>query len=496
MFTKLAQPKAAPSRRRVSGNGLSSPGKTSPTKPAASASSPTRSKASPILDLDQHLRKRDFAAALTLLRVQQRQQQEQQQREKKAAGSLQSEGVVPDVRFWRRNTWWTAYCDFQRGDIHSALAGFNLLLEEDDDEAGVDGESKTTTRHEDPFVARDKLAWHISRACCLFYLREFDSAEQEAMRLPRDALCNRLLFLLAHEKTRQSHDEASSESTLLMDRYSRLAPHSSPRDQLAVAFTSFSRRNYTEAVDAYKRLLTSMTSSRDGANGAVRVYLALCYYHLEYFDVAAELLSAYLEANPGSFFAINVKASCHFRLYGADAASSILSAFAARFPHHPAAALLDTASASIVNSATSLPLLDVVAHNHAVFCESVANSSGVPDGPAEPNTSASASTETTLQRLADSLPEARLNLALLYLRNRSLPRAQKLLEDVEPVTDAERMIKGALCALVGEHHSTRDHAFLAEKLFHVRPSCQRCIGCFVAHISPCLRDCPGGRVIA
>lgn len=442
----------------------------SPSKASQPPASPSRTAVPLVLDLERYLQTRDFAAALTLLRVQQQQHQEEQQQQKpkisNTPGSPTRQQQQPEVRFWRRNTWWKAYCDFQRGDIHGALAGFEALLQgENGDDAGT-----TNAQYEDPFVARDRIAWQISRACCLFYLQDFDGAEQQAMRVPRDVLCNRLLYLLAHEKTRglpsedKVNGEASAESAILLDRYSRLATHSSVRDQLAVAHSSFTQRNFSEAVDIYKQLLATRLKT-ENASAAVQVYLALCYFQLEYYDVAAELLTAYLESHPSSFFAVNIKACCHFRLYGADASLSVLDDFVARFPHHPTSSLADSSNIIDRNSST-LPVLDVATHNRAIFRESLVDTTSH----SRPVDMSSPSIEVTLKQLLDVVPEARTNLALYLSRNRSLSYAMKLLYELEPASDSEKMAKSAVLALTGEHSDVKENVFLAEKLFNVRNS--------------------------
>lgn len=55
---------------------------------------------------------------------------------------------------------------------------------------------------------------------------------------------------------------------------------------------------------------------------ALNVYVALCYYKLDYYDVAQEVLQVYLQKYPDSAIAINLKACNHFRLYDGNAAQS------------------------------------------------------------------------------------------------------------------------------------------------------------------------------
>lgn len=55
---------------------------------------------------------------------------------------------------------------------------------------------------------------------------------------------------------------------------------------------------------------------------ALNVYVALCYYKLDYYDVAQEVLQVYLQKYPDSAIAINLKACNHFRLYNGSAAQN------------------------------------------------------------------------------------------------------------------------------------------------------------------------------
>lgn len=53
---------------------------------------------------------------------------------------------------------------------------------------------------------------------------------------------------------------------------------------------------------------------------ALNVYVALCYYKLDYYDISQEVLQVYLQKYPDSAIAINLKACNHFRLYDGSAA--------------------------------------------------------------------------------------------------------------------------------------------------------------------------------
>ncbi len=74
-----------------------------------------------------------------------------------------------------------------------------------------------------------------------------------------------------------------------------------------------------QATDIYKRLLLE---NRDDL--ALNVYVAMCYYKLDYYDVSLEILAVYLQSHPESPIGVNLKACNHFRLYNGKAAEAEL----------------------------------------------------------------------------------------------------------------------------------------------------------------------------
>ena len=90
-------------------------------------------------------------------------------------------------------------------------------------------------------------------------------------------------------------------------------------DQLSLAAIHYLRSHFQEATDIYKRLLLE---NRD--DSALNVYVAMCYYKLDYYDVSLEILAVYLQAHPDSAIAVNLKACNHFRLYNGKAAEAEL----------------------------------------------------------------------------------------------------------------------------------------------------------------------------
>lgn len=57
---------------------------------------------------------------------------------------------------------------------------------------------------------------------------------------------------------------------------------------------------------------------------ALNVYVAMCYFKLDIYDVSLEILAVYLQSFPDSVIGINLKACNHFRLYNGKAAEQEL----------------------------------------------------------------------------------------------------------------------------------------------------------------------------
>merc|ERR1711998_790461 len=150
-------------------------------------------------------------------------------------------------------------------------------------------------------------------------------------RAPEHALKNRLLFHVAHKVDDQ--DKLMQHHQALTDTW---------EDQLSLAAIHYLRGHYQEATDIYKRLLLE---SRDDL--ALNVYVAMCYYKLDYYDVSLEILAVYLQAHPDSAVALNLKACNHFRLYNGKAAAAELK--------------------TLSDAGHSLQDNDLVRHNMVVF---------------------------------------------------------------------------------------------------------------------------------
>eukprot|EP00736_Rhodelphis_marinus_P004432 Rmarinus@m.5735 len=287
---------------------------------------------------------------------------------------------------------WLGYCYFHLGDHSKAAATYDELLK--------------NAEPESPF--------HLYKACCLFFLGMYKEALEEAKQGPTTPLQIRILFHIAHkfnkEEELKSYHQKLSEST---------------EDQLSLASVHYLRSHFQEATDTYKRLLLE---NREYT--ALNVYVALCYYKLDYYDVSLEILGVYLNNHPKSEIAINLRACNNFRLYNGKAAEAELTSVVDG----------NTPVASIQN-----PL---IRHNIVVFRNGEHALQVLPD-------------------LVDVIPEARLNLVIFFLRNDQVKEGYELIKDLEPTTPQEYILKGVVNAAIGQMEENTERLKMAQQYFQL-----------------------------
>ena len=162
---------------------------------------------------------------------------------------------------------------------------------------------------------------------------------------------------------------------------------------------------------------------------ALNVYVALCYYKLDYYDVSQEVLAVYLQHYPDSAIAINLKACNHFKLYNGKAAEQELKT------------LQEQASNFSFGQ-------DLIQHNLVVF----RNGEGALQ---------------TLPNLVDVIPEARLNLVIYLLKQDDIAEAYALIKDLEPTVPQEYILKGVVNAAIGQDNGSREHLKIAQQYFQL-----------------------------
>eukprot|EP00300_Choanocystis_sp_HF-7_P018619 c2008_g1_i1.p1 GENE.c2008_g1_i1~~c2008_g1_i1.p1 ORF type:complete len:563 (+),score=134.48 c2008_g1_i1:120-1808(+) len=321
--------------------------------------------------LDDFIKTRDYTGAITLLEF-----------HRKHADETDKDVLM-----------WLGFAYFHNGDARAALGIYEDLLRT----AG----------------APDELLW-TNIALCKFYLGQYKEAEEAAMKGAPTGLQNRVLFHLAHK---------FGNTQQLLTYHRRL--QNCVEDQMCLASVHYMRQHYNEAIEVYQHLL-----SENREFTAMNVYMAMCYYKLDYYDTSLDLLSLYLAEHPDSAVALNLKACNHFRLYDGHAAETEIRR------------LEDVATASFKFAQ------DLIRHNLVVFRGGEAALQVLPG-------------------LLAVLPEARLNLVIHYLHNDEVKKAFELMSAIDAVTPQEYILKGVVTAAFGQLVKSPEHLALAQKLYHV-----------------------------
>ncbi|CAG2107602.1 unnamed protein product, partial [Medioppia subpectinata] len=284
------------------------------------------------------------------------------------------------------NDQWIAFCRFHLAEHKAALEMYTTLESE------------------------------LEIALCQFYLGMYSEAKASAERAAdrSSPLFNRLLFHLCHKL---------SLETQLVEYHQKL--QDTYEDQLCLASIHFLRAHYQEAIDVYKKVLLEKREFL-----ALNVYVALCYYKLDYYDVSQEVLSQYLQQFPESVTATNLKACNHYRLYNGKAAEQELRN------------LIDTIPPTFTYAQ------DLIRHNLVVFRGG--------EGALQ-----------VLPPLVDVLPEAKLNLVIFHLKNDNVTEANRLIKDLEATLPHEYVLKGVVNASVGQTQGSRDHLKTAQQCFQM-----------------------------
>jgi len=315
------------------------------------------------------IQERDFLGALTLLELQR--------------------SAARDEKLFL----WLGYSAFHCGEYRKAIQAYDELMRAPDFDKNL----------------------HIYKACCLYALCQYEEAHEECLKAPETPLQVRLMFHIAHKR--------GDENAVLV--YHQKLGESTP-DQLCMAAIHYLRSHFDEANDLYKKLLVD---NRD--YNALNVYVALCYYKLDYFEVSLEILQVYLNQFSTSPIAVNLKACNQFQLYNGKAAEQELK---------PLQNALESGDIFQEN--------DLLRHNLVVFRNG----------------------ENALQvlpPLIDIIAEARLNLVIYHLRNEDVQEAFKLMKDVEPSVPREYILKGVVHAMMGQENDNPEHLRTAQTLFQL-----------------------------
>nr|CAG4636942.1 EOG090X04LA [Ceriodaphnia reticulata] len=278
---------------------------------------------------------------------------------------------------------WLVYCEFHRGNYKQALLQYEAI--------------------NNPLYA----------ACCYFYLGMYQESRESLLVAPKCPLQVRLSFHLAHK---------SGDETSVLEFHKQLRDVA--EDQLSLAAVHYLRAHYQEAIDIYKRLVLQNKELL-----ALHVYIALCYYKLDFYDVSQEVLSVYLQKIPDSLIALNLKACNIYRLYNGRSA--------------------ETEIRTLLDSLANCPFgKDLLNHNLVIFRNG--------DGALQ-----------VLPSLIDVIPEAKLNLIIYYLRQDETKEAFDLMQDVNPSLPAEYILKGIVYALIGQETNNKEYLDTAIQYLHL-----------------------------
>ncbi|KAK9496831.1 hypothetical protein O3M35_012938 [Rhynocoris fuscipes] len=216
---------------------------------------------------------------------------------------------------------------------------------------------------------------------------------------------------------------------------------------LSLAAVHYLRSHYKEAIDIYKRILLDKRgySHKPIKEGdvyeftelfpywnmdyiALNVYVALCYYKLDYYDVSQEVLATYLQKYPDSAIAINLKACNHFKLENGKAAENEIKN------------LMEMSSSSFIFAQ------DLIKHNLVSFRGGLGALQVLPP-------------------LVDVIPEARLNLVIYHFKQGEYMEAYDLIKNLEPSVPQEYILKAIVNVAIGQETNSREHLKVAEQYF-------------------------------
>ncbi|KAM3719016.1 Intraflagellar transport protein [Dirofilaria immitis] len=322
-----------------------------------------------IPEMDEFLLRRDYIGAMSLLQFQ-----------------LKDGNTNNMVELW------LGHCAFRAGEYRKAISIYEKMLNK---------------KNCSPEV-------NVYIACCLFFLGMCAEARQYAEKGPNNALQNRLLFHLAYRLNDQKQ---------LMLNHSNL--QDTTVDQLSLAAMHYLRSHYQQAIDIYKKILTNNKNFI-----ALNVYLALCYYKLNYYDDSLKILQIYLNENPNSIIAINLRACNHYKLYNGKIAAKELR--------------------KLKNGKVSgiMFVKDLISHNTVVFHEGNAALQIFPP-------------------LIDTLPEAKLNLIIFYLKSGDMKAALNLVSDMDLQHPVEYLLNAITYCIFGYQKQSKEHLKLAQEHFKV-----------------------------
>ncbi len=168
---------------------------------------------------------------------------------------------------------------------------------------------------------------------------------------------------------------------------------------------------------------------------ALNIYLAMCYYKLEFYDIALDLVNHYLTNYKSSIVATNLKSAIEYNSTGNyKAAQNLIN-------------LLQESSkiGNIIEND------DLLKHNMAVY---------------ESEENPVFNKLKVFSSLIDIIPESKLNLIIYYLRNDQITQAYNLIKDLQPNNTKEYILKAIVHCLLGQQsEKNQEHLKKAQTYF-------------------------------
>ena len=221
--------------------------------------------------------------------------------------------------------------------------------------------------------------------------------------IPSD-LNNRVRFHLAFKL---------GDGNEVLEAHQKLNQNSVP-DELSLASLHYLKNEQEEAIEIYKKIFM------DKKYDALNIYLAMCYYKLEYYDIALDLVNHYLSIHNDSIVANNLKASIEYSSTGNDKAAKEI--------------ILNLQN--LFKSSDIIEDNDLLKHNLAVFDN-------------EPDSKYNKL--KIFSNLLDIIPEARQNLIIYYLRSGLVNQAFNLIKDMQPLTTKDYILKAVVHCFLGQN---------------------------------------------
>jgi intraflagellar transport protein 56 len=241
---------------------------------------------------------------------------------------------------------------------------------------------------------------HLYISMCLFYQREYAAAKEAAEKGPDCDLRRRLIFQVAN---------ALDDEDEVFRAHGQLC--GTLENQLCLAAIHFMRTHYKEALEIYERVARDCPEYL-----AVNIYIGMCRFKLDQFEEANKAADIYLSSVSDSAVGLNLKACAYFHLFDTEVESV------------SEAQILQIRKFSSASYGFAEDLID---HNICVF-------RGGDDG------------FTVFPKIKNSIPEAKFNLAVLYMRESSPSEAHAVLADLKPIDFFQVFLKAAVSLAIGQ----------------------------------------------